>query len=169
MTQSCSSRMPEPVYAGKTISEWLNAGHEDACQAVHEIGPPALQFIMDKLAREDSQFGSNSPYFKIWRGMPAAIRRVLPRPGATNFDEDRACNTLLELGPAVIVDLTKTLTNPNRAVRQVSARVLGVLKQRGKNIGVAVPALEAASCDRCPQVAGRAKWALSGLQESYHD
>jgi hypothetical protein len=78
-------------------------------------------------------------------------------------------NTLLELGPAIIGGLTNALASPNRAVRQVSARVLGVLKQRGKNIGVAVPALEAASCDRCPQVAGRAKWALSGLQESYHD
>jgi hypothetical protein len=169
ITQGCNSRTTEPVYAGKTISEWLNAGHEDSCQAVHEIGPPALPFILDKLAREDPQFGSNSPYFKIWRGMPGAIRRVLPRPGSTNFDEDRACNTLLELGPAVIVDLTQTLTSPNRAVREVSAHVLGVLKQRGKNIGVAVQALEAASCDSCPQVANRAKWALRGLQQSYHD
>jgi hypothetical protein len=161
--------MPEPVYAGKTISEWLNAGHEDSCQAIHEIGPPALPYILDKLAREDPQFGSNSRYFKVWRGLPSPVRRSLPRPGSTNFDQDRACNTLLELGPAIIGGLTKALGSPNRAVRAVSAQVLGVLGQRGKHIEVAVPALEAASRDRCPQVAARAKWALSGLQQSYHD
>jgi HEAT repeat protein len=78
-------------------------------------------------------------------------------------------STLLELGPAIIGGLTKALGSPNRAVRAVSAQVLGVLGQRGKHIEVAVPALEAASRDRCPQVAARAKWALSGLQQSYHD
>src|SRR5260221_4863233 len=101
LTPRCT-RKSEPVYAGKTVTEWLNAGQEDVCQAVHEIGLPALPYILDKLATADPRFGANSSYFRDWTRIPATVRRVLPRPGATNFDEDHACSAILELGPSVI-------------------------------------------------------------------
>lgn len=162
-------RKAEPVYSGKPVTEWLNAGQEDLCQAVHEIGLPALPFILNKLAREDPQFGANSAYRRAWRNIPATLRRLLPPPGPTNFDEDRACTAILELGPATIPSLIQSLDSPNLAVREVSIDVLGRLGQRGKNIHAALPALTAASRSNRLELANRARWALQFSTHPSHE
>ena len=159
----------EPLYAGKGLSDWLNSGHEDAGQAVHEIGLAALPYILDKLAREDPRFGSNSRYAQIYARLPLPVRRLSPRPGPTNFDENRASSLLVELGPAAIPLLVEALHSTNPAVREVGAHVLGLMSERGKNIQVAVPRLRAASRDACPEVATRAKWALGVTLVSSHE
>lgn len=142
----------EPVYAGKPIGDWLNSGHEDACQAVHEVGTPAMPFILQKLASEDPAFGWNSRYARFHAWFPPAIRRLLPKPGPTNFDRTRACSLLLEVGPAGIPVLAEALHHKNPAVREVSARVLGMLSQKGKNIRIAISSLQTAKQDRWPEV-----------------
>ena len=151
----------EPMYGGKGLGDWLNSGHEDACQAVHEVGTPALPFILNKLASEDPRFGSNSRYARFYLRLPVTFRRFVPRPGPTNFDESRACSLLVELGPAAIPLLAETLRGTNPAVREVSAHVLGLMGERGKNIQVATSGLRAASLDACPEVATRCRWALA--------
>lgn len=150
----------EPLYAGKALGNWLDSGHEDACQAVHEIGLPALPYIIGKLAKEDPRFGSNSSYAGIYARLPLTLRRLLSKPGPTNFDENRASSLLVELGPAAIPLLAEALHSTNPAVREVSAHVLGLMGERGKNIRIAIPTLRAVSRDPCPEVASRAKWAL---------
>jgi hypothetical protein len=159
----------EPIYAGKSLGDWLNSGHEDACQAVHEIGLPAFPYILDKLASEDPRFGSNSRYARIYSRLPLPVRRPLPKPGPTNFDESRASGLLAELGPAAIPLLAEALHGTNPAVREVGAHVLGLMSERGKNIQVAIPRLRAASRDACPEVATRAKWALGVTLVSSHE
>jgi HEAT repeat protein len=159
----------EPSYAGKNLGDWIDSGHEDACQAVHEIGPAALPYILDKLAREDPRFGSNSRYARLYVRLPLPVRRLLTRPGPTNFDESRASSLLVELGPAAIPLLAEALHGTNPAVREVSAHVLGLMSARGKNIQVAIPNLRAASRDAYPQVATRAKWALGVTLVSSHE
>jgi hypothetical protein len=159
----------EPLYAGKSLGDWLNSGHEDACQAVHEIGLSALPCILDKLAKEDPRFGSNCRYARIYAQLPSPIRRVLPKAGPTNFDESRACSLLLELGPAATPLLAEALHSTNPAVREVGAHVLGLMNERGKNIQVAIPSLRAASLDPRPEVATRAKWALIVTLIPSHD
>ncbi len=159
----------EPLYAGKGLGDWLNSGHEDACQAVHEIGLAALPCILDKLAKEDPRFGSNSRYARIYARLPSPIRPLLPKPGPTNFDENRASNLLMELGPAAIPLLAEALHNTNPAVREAGAHVLGLIREQGKNIQVAVPALHAATRDARPEVATRARWALGSGFISNHE
>src|SRR5947208_10828699 len=64
-------RAPEPVYAGKPLSSWLDEGYEPMSMALHEIGPAAAPFIFSKLRREDPAYGLWSQYSKIWRLTPA--------------------------------------------------------------------------------------------------
>jgi len=158
-----------PLYGGKGLGDWLNSGHEDACQAVHEVGTAALPFILDKLASEDPRFGSNSRYARFYLRLPVTLRRFLPRAGPTNFDESRASSLLVEIGPAAIPVLAETLHSVNPVVREVSAHVLGLMAERGKNIRVATSGLQAASHDAYPEVATRCRWALAVASASGHE
>jgi hypothetical protein len=150
----------EPVYAGKTVDQWLEAGYEDAAMALQQIGPDAAPYILAKVSREDPQHGSLRVYRDVWRKMPSALRKVIPRPGTCNFDEGRACSFLMELGPGIIPLLSTGMRHENPAVRDVSAHALGSLNLRGKDIRPAVPFLVEASRDPVPEVSRRAKWAL---------
>jgi hypothetical protein len=150
----------EPVYAGKTVSHWLDAGYEDASMAVQEIGPAAVPFVLAKLAREDPRYGSSRRYRQIWRMLPRGLRDIVPKPNAANFDELRACSTLLELGPPIVPFLTNGLAHHNTAVRKTCARALGYLRARGQDIRSAFPALKAALQDPNAEVRAAAVWAM---------
>jgi hypothetical protein len=163
------SRRTEPVYAGKTASQWLEEGHEDASLAMHEIGPPAMPYIIAKLAQEDPQYGSSLKYRRLWVRLPIFIREVLPKPQTANFDETRACSALLELGPGIVPDLTRELQNKNPAVRAVSALALRSLGERGRNIRRAVPYLQKALEDRNADVVRNAAMALACDHGSPHE
>ena len=151
----------EPMHAGKTVSQWLNAGYEDAAHAMHEIGPSALPHIMAKLAREDPQFGSSNRYRRLRARLSPPLRGMLPKPAPANFDETRACGLLLELGPTTIPKLAAELQNRNEAVRITSAHVLRLFGERGKDLRTAVPLLEQALRD--PSRKTR-RWASLALQ-----
>ena len=124
-----------PVYAGKNVGQWLDAGYEDAALALQEIGPPAVPYIFAKLSREDPQFGSARFYREIWTKCPAFARASLPKPKATNFDAWRACSALLEIGPTAIPSVAVGLQSRNPGVRKASAHALELFRQRGADLG----------------------------------
>lgn len=154
------ARTPAPVYGGKTVEQWLNAGQEDACFALHEIGPVALPYVMAKLAREDPIDGTSQKYRRLWAGAPSVVREFLPKPSASNFDQTRACMALLELGPKTIPDLARYLDSKNPAVRSASAEALGLWRERGKSIEVAGTSLRKAIIDPDARVSMMAAHAL---------
>lgn len=149
-----------PMYAGKTVNQWLDAGYEDAATALHEIGPPAVPYILKKLCREDPRSGSLQRYQHLFTRLPDCLKAVLPKPKAGNFDELRACSDLLELGPQAIPVLTGQLRHPNPVVREVSAHALGSFQQQGKDIHRSIPLLLEAERDGNVRVRARAAWAL---------
>jgi hypothetical protein len=157
---SINSQTAQPVYAGKTVDQWLDAGYEDAATALHEIGPSAVPYILGKLSREDPRYGSLRRYRHLFNRLPANLRAILPRPKAGNFDELRACSDLLELGPQAIPLLTAELHHPNPVVREVSAHALGLFRRQGKNISQSAPFLMEAERDPNLEVRARAAWAL---------
>lgn len=155
-----NSRPNEPVYAGKTADQWLNAGYEDACNALHEIGPPAGPYILNKLRCEDPHYGSQQKYRQFFSTLPPSLQRVLPKPAAGTFDELHACSALLELGPRIIPLLTTGLHDHSPVVREVCAHALGLFQKQGKSISKSVPFLVEAENDQNPEVRARAAWAV---------
>jgi len=125
------SRSPEPVFSGKPITVWLEAGSEPAAMAVHELGPAATPWIFKKLRCEHPRWGYWQRYRNYWSRLPTFARRMLPKPKATAYDEFSAGNALLEIGPQVIPQLTDALAENNPAIRISSAMALGALRQPG--------------------------------------
>ena len=156
---------PEPVYGGKSVGQWLDAGYEDAAKAMQEIGPNAGPYILAKLARVDSKYGSARRYRSFCAKLPANVRSILPKPESGNLDELRATSMLLELGPPITALLISGLSDPNPAVRMACARALGCLRKQGSDIGKAIPSLIAAQRDPTPEVAALAELA-AGVQET---
>jgi hypothetical protein len=150
----------EPLYAGKTVSQWLDAGYEDAAMALQQIGPAAGPIVLARLARVDSRYGSSQRYRKLWTKLPPSLHAIVPKPEPGNLDELRASSILLELGPPITPLLTSRLNDHNPAVRVACARVLGHLRRQGSYVGRAFPALIKACQDPNPDVAALAAWAL---------
>jgi len=150
----------EPSYAGKTVNQWLDSGFEDASMALHEIGPAALPFILARLNRETTGLGLWSNYERARRQLPHCVGRFFRKRSTSNFDEARACGLALELGPKVIPVLALDLQNSNPKVRELSAHVLGMWHDRGKDSRVASPFLIRALQDSSPDVR---KWASHAL------
>lgn len=160
-SRSIVLRSSEPSYAGKSASQWLDAGYEDCAMALQEMGPGAGPYILAKLAQEDSRYGTSLVYRRIRTKLPPAIRGMIPKPKAANFSEQRATSTLLELGPPIAPLLVSRLKDRNPAVRSTCARALGELRRQGSDIRRALPALTEASRDSNPQVAALALAAIS--------
>ncbi len=150
----------EPIYEGKPVGQWLDSGFEDAARVLYDVGPPAAQSIFEKLKREHAAFGRWGRYRSVWEKLPAFCRKFLPRPRNSGFDEWRASQLLLAIGPQVIPSLKESLADPHFLVRTVSAQALGLFRQRGNKIQVAIPALEAALRDSDPAVREQAAFAL---------
>ena len=159
-TNFTRSRPAEPVYAGKSVTQWLEAGYEDCAKALQEIGPVAGPYVLAKLAREDPRYGSESVYRVLWARLPAPVRKVVPKPKSTNFDQLRATSALLEIGPQLVPVPALRVKDNNPAVRSVCARALGLLRRQGANIRPAFPALTEALGDPKPEVAALAALAL---------
>jgi hypothetical protein len=126
---------PEPVYAGKPLHRWSDDGYEPMSMALHELGPAAAPFILSKLRREDPDYGFWVMYHQIWRKTPGCVRNLLPIPRTSNFDRDRACSALVELGPGVIPQLRYAAEDHNRAVKIASTRALSCFSAgAGQNV-----------------------------------
>ncbi|HTL17789.1 MAG TPA: HEAT repeat domain-containing protein [Patescibacteria group bacterium] len=156
-----ASRQQEPMYGGKTVTQWLDAGYEDCSMALHEIGPPALPFILTTFGRAETprMFG---PLAGAWKRFPG-LRSFFPHIPKHNLDEDRVCSLVLELGPRTISTLAHELENRHANVRAVSARALAIWCERGKDIRVALPALGHACNDPSAPVR---MWAAHALRST---
>ena len=150
----------EPAYAGKTATQWLDAGYEDSAMAMQQLGPAAAPYVLLKLSREDPRYGTRRSYRRVWAKLPTPLRLCMPRPKPANFDQLRAASILLEFGPPILPLLSRSLRAHNPAVRRACARALLSLRQQGSNIGPALPALADASRDPDPELAALAASAL---------
>lgn len=148
------------VFEGRTVDQWLDCGYEDASRALHELGPAAVPAIFGKLQREHPRYGFWERYKGAWEKVPLKCRQILPRPRTVSFDEWRACNALIAIGPRAVPALTVTLGHRNWLVRSTSAQALGLLFRRGADISRAIPALRSALHDRNLQVRRQAAAAL---------
>jgi len=147
-----SFRSAEPVYAGKSLTEWLDAGSEPAAMAVHEIGPAATPWILRKIRWEHPRWGRWQTYQYYWRLVPAFVHQVMPKPRIAAYDEFKAMAVLLEVGPGVIPQLNAALKEKNPGVRITCAMTLDSLHDRGLKDAKSIAALRAALQDEHPEV-----------------
>ncbi len=155
------SPSPEPIYGGKTISQWLDGGYEQASLALQEVGPAAVPSIFRKLRAEHPVYGYWSKYDHWFRKVPMKLRGILPKPPSSNFDDFRACHALLELGPAAVPALTTGLRDHNPAVQLASAWALGALAERGVKVAPGGVELKEMAHSTDPNVRQRALWAMA--------
>jgi hypothetical protein len=157
-----ASRQQEPIYGGKTVTHWLDAGYEDCSMAFHEIGPPALPFILTAFGRAETSRAVRPLPPAAWKRIPG-LKRLFPHIPEHNLDEDRVCSLALELGPRTIPMLAHELENRHANVRAVSASALSIWRDRGKDIRVALPTLTRALNDPSAPVR---MWAARALRST---
>lgn len=144
---------PELMFEGKPLSQWLDNGFEDASRALYDLGTDCVPCIFEKLKQEHPQYSPRARFQAAWQRLPHACRRFFPRPKPTGFDQQRACEALLAIGPAVVPMLSDALVQDgNFLVRSVSAQTLLIFQQRGRNIARAYPALNRALNDPAVEV-----------------
>jgi HEAT repeat protein len=153
----------EPVYEGKSLSQWMDGGFEDASRALCDTGPAAANCIFAKLKREHPTHGYLARYRSACDKLPGFCKKELPRTKTPCFDEWRACNALLEIGPCVIPSLVAGLKDRNFLVRSACAQTLARFSQRGSDIHIAVASLQGALNDPDP---GVRKAACAALRRS---
>jgi len=175
--QMLRPRENEPVYQGKTLSQWLDAwdqggpSHPDAAiEAVRKMGTNALTYLIRDIRAKDGL---------VWRKLPdsaykfhliRSIRRHVSGPDAV-YRRERAAVILTILGPAAapaIPDLSDCLDETNTAMH--AANILGHYDSIGRvALGPeAVPALLKAITNSDARVRGTAANAL-GLLASEPD
>jgi HEAT repeat protein len=120
----------EPVYAGKRITEWLDGGYEPAAMALQEIGLPAVPWVFQTLRRDHPRWDYEGAYAKVRQSFPAPFVDMLPLPKTTGFDELRAANLLIGIGPPVLPALRAGLKDSNPAVRTACLMALGTLEPK---------------------------------------
>ena len=152
-------------FEGKPLDQWLEAGYEDMARVLYEVGPSAAESIFTKVKWEHPQYGRWARYRSLWNQLPVLFRKVAPQPRSCSFDEWRASQALLAIGPQVIPSLAGSLGNHHFLVRSVSAQALSLLRKQGANISAAVPALRTALQDSDPGVRAQAAAALAWKPE----
>src|SRR6266516_543899 len=126
---------PEPKFQGKPLREWLqqkadNSGDwREATNALHQIGPRAVPYVVSKLRRDNS--GLAKRYRRTWPQLPRFLRKILPQPREP-FPEVVAVNAFRDIGPAVIPSLTTLLKNDNSTVRSSAAWALESFRRSGQ-------------------------------------
>lgn len=135
---------PEPTYSGKSVNEWLrqkadNSGDlRQATNALHQIGPRAVPFIVRKLIRDNS--GLVRLYRRTWPQLPRVFTKILPQPREP-LSEVVAVNAFHDIGPAAIPSLTALLTNKNPLVRSSAAWALQSFQRSGEGDAVVIAKL----------------------------
>jgi len=120
--------------------------------AVHEIGPAATPWILNKVRWEHPRWGRWEIYRHSYSRFPRIVRRLVPTPRPAGYDEYKATAVLVETGPAVIAQLTAGLKDGNPGVRITSAMALGVLQLQSPRKPISAEALRAGLGDANPEV-----------------
>ena len=113
-------RPREPFYQGKALSYWVKEMHNlnddrAARQAVHQIGPRGIHFLMSAAAREDSVL--RRWYRSAWPHLPDIVQQKLPKPEARIDALRSIANAYAEIGPPAIPALTTMLQDRDGGVR----------------------------------------------------
>ena len=154
---------PQLSFEGKPLTQWLDNGFEDASRALYEIGPASASCIFEKLKTEHPEYSTRARYAAVFQRCPPVCRKFLPNPKRAGFDEHRASEALLAIGPAVVPVLSDALVRDDSfLVRSVSAQTLLRFQQRGRKIECAYPALRRALDDPDPEVQKTARLVLAG-------
>lgn len=120
----------EPVYAGRSVTEWLDGGYEPAAMALQELGPSAVPWIFKNLRREHPGWAGCKAYVELHQHTPALLLTFFPVPKATGFDELRAANLLIGMGPPVVPALKAGLKDRNPAVKSACKLALANLSPK---------------------------------------
>ena len=159
-TSSCGSRSRQPVYNGRTLSEWasdINPGNPEATrdqakQAIRQIGTNAIPFLLEELRAFSEINRANFNPFEwqdrrnnIYNAFAAlgpiaepAIPSLTDLMDSGSFAAYIAADALAEIGPKGDIPLVKTLTNGSLAIRVGIAQTIS---ETGTNADIAVPAL----------------------------
>jgi len=127
-------RAREPVYGGKPITEWLEGGYEPAAMALEEVGPSALPWVFRKLRHEHPRWDYWKPYVKLRQAVPRPFTHLLPSPRLTGFDEERAANLLIGMGPSALPALRQGLQDGNPTVRAACQMALAAVQPKTASV-----------------------------------
>ena len=142
-------RPPEPVYAGKPLSFWLDqltpapatgayswlvvrdeavvtAQVRQAERAIHSIGPQAVPFLLDKIKREHSM--AARLYAAVWQKIPQGLRQRLSPPKQFNRygnPHSQIVWALETLEPEVVPALIAALNDSNSDIQITTLAALG--------------------------------------------
>ncbi|MCE5276826.1 MAG: HEAT repeat domain-containing protein [Planctomycetaceae bacterium] len=126
---------------------------------------PALQKMLTEPKRSDDVRQLAKEALKSIGGAPDELVAELVQQFQSDFpmgrDSEERIERVVTMGEAVIPALEKLLKDPNGRKRQVAANILGAM---GEAAAKAVPALQAATRDRWPDVAAAARAALRQVQ-----
>jgi HEAT repeats len=136
----------EPIYQGKPLSYWLDetkgGDTEQAQAALRSVGPAAVRFLLDQVAREHP--ARQRIYALIWPKLPLGLRqRFSPPVSFRNYGNpnSRVVGYLRVLDPQTAMpDLLKALGSSDSGL-QITA--LAAIAAYGEQADAALPSLVA--------------------------
>ena len=119
-------RKKEPIYDGEPLSYWAvelknaNPGRQQqAKNALREIGPQAIPFLLAKARYENSVI--KRFYREAWFRLPDVVRQKLRQPQSEDEAIDFISHALHQLGPLAGPALMKAMEDRNSGVRRAAA------------------------------------------------
>lgn len=132
-------RRPEPEYAGKPVSTWVDqfAAYQDDCRtAIRERGANGLRFAVKRLEQNDSVWSKHSA--GLYSKLPAILRNAVPRPKPMLRVVDGA-NWFYLVGSNSIPYASPFLKHHSPTVRQAAAWGFGSLRRETAAADQAIP------------------------------
>ncbi len=135
----------EPVYRGKTLSQWATRAKDwdkqvrmEAITALGEMGPAASAALTEQI-KDDDVFVRDAAIMALGKTGPGAIATLTGLFKANDMSiPDAAARALAEVGPAAIPAILESLRSGDPRVRWAAAWALGYMGPAAKT---AVPAL----------------------------
>jgi HEAT repeat protein len=128
----------EPWYHGKSLSQWFRQlyqperGVEEAQHAIHEIGPKAVPFLLQKLKDNEELREKNNLLLRIhraaWQKLPAVLQHLFPKPKSWDASFYLRVRWALRLiGPTAVPKLIEAFNDPDLVVRSFAVETVGAL------------------------------------------
>ncbi|HEX5219439.1 MAG TPA: HEAT repeat domain-containing protein [Verrucomicrobiae bacterium] len=148
VTVSFSSPVPDPLYEGKKLSEWMDALAAQKPsrfdEAVRALGTNALPCVVRNLAWNDSRL--RQKYGDLRAKLPQTIQNLLPKPKPL-LQRVHGANTFHYIGTNSLPAAIALLRHPSSTVRESAAWGISSLRRQSMVADQAIPALTAALDD----------------------
>ncbi len=126
-------RPVEPVYQGQSPAYWADqlwtaepADQQIARNALREIGPQAIPFLLARMRDEQSLF--RCFYRMAYARLPSSIRRGLPNPRPEIFGlRARTLQAIGAIGPSSIPRLVRVLRDRDSQIRWIATAGIGMV------------------------------------------